>query len=309
MLNRIKNFINSIVSENNDRIIFAIGLSHFGLSSKDYKDVRNLNQTEYKVFSQNGEDGIIDFLLNRLDIQNPKFLEIGVGNYKESNTRFIFMKSPNKGMIIDNLKNLKQEVSKNVKLWKGDLTIIEETVTSDNISNILRINNFQNNLDLFSLDIDGIDYWVMKELPENLSKIVITEYNATFGANLEVTVPNINNFNRTKYHYSNLCYGMSLRAIINLMKKKNYIFIGANKACNNAFFINKSEIDKLNIDLPDANDLEKYTESHILESRSNSGHLTFQSGKQKLKEISDCEVINLSDGLEKRSLIRDLFKI
>ena len=309
MLKRIKNFISSIISENNDRNIFAIGSSHFALASKNYKDVKNLNQVEYKIFSQNGEDGIIDFLLNQLNIQNPRFLEIGVGSYKESNTRYIFMKSPTKGMIIDNVKNLKQEVSKNVKLWKGDLTIIEKTVTSDNIYNILKINNFQNNLDLFSLDIDGIDYWVMKELPDNLSKIVITEYNATFGANLEVTVPNINNFNRTKYHYSNLCYGMSLRAIINLMNRKNYTFIGTNKACNNAFFINNSDVDKLNIDLPDLNNLEKYTQSNILESRSNSGSLTFLSDEQKLDEISGCEVINLSDGLEKRILIKDLFKV
>ena len=309
MLKRIKNFISSIISENNDRNIFAIGSSHFALASKNYKDVKNLNQVEYKIFSQNGEDGIIDFLLNQLNIQNPRFLEIGVGSYKESNTRYIFMKSPTKGMIIDNVKNLKQEVSKNVKLWKGDLTIIEKTVTSDNIYNILKINNFQNNLDLFSLDIDGIDYWVMKELPDNLSKIVITEYNATFGANLEVTVPNINNFNRTKYHYSNLCYGMSLRAIINLMNRKNYTFIGTNKACNNAFFINNSDVDKLNIDLPDVNNLEKYTQSNILESRSNSGSLTFLSDEQKLDEISGCEVINLSDGLEKRILIKDLFKV
>ena len=94
MLKRIKNFISSIISDNNDHNIFAIGSSHFGLASKNYKDVRNLNQVEYKVFSQNGEDGIIDFLLNQLNIQNPKFLEIGVGNYKESNTRYIFMKSP-----------------------------------------------------------------------------------------------------------------------------------------------------------------------------------------------------------------------
>jgi len=309
MLTRIKNFIGSIISDSNDRNIFAIGSSHFGLASKNYKDIKNINQVEYKVFSQNGEDGIIDFLLNQLNIQNPKFLEIGVGNYKESNTRYIFMKNPTKGMIIDNVKNLKQEVSKNVKLWKGDLKIIEETVTSDNIFNILKINNFQNNLDLFSLDIDGIDYWVMKELPDNLSKIVITEYNATFGANLEVTVPNINNFNRTKYHYSNLCYGMSLRAIINLMSSKNYTFVGANKACNNAFFINKSEVNKLNIDLPDTNNLEKYTQSNILESRSNSGSLTFLSDNKKLEEISECEIINLSDGLEKRCLIKDLFRV
>tara|TARA_B100001996_G_C18242043_1_gene431867 strand:- start:210 stop:518 length:309 start_codon:yes stop_codon:yes gene_type:complete len=102
---------------------------------------------------------------------------------------------------------------------------------------------------------------------------------------------------------------MSLRAIINLMKRKNYIFVGANKACNNAFFINKSEVKKLNIDLPDINNLEKYTQSHILESRSSSGDLTFLSDKKKLKEILDCEVVNLSDGQEKGCLIRDLFKI
>ena len=93
------------------------------------------------------------------------------------------------------------------------------------------------------------------------------------------------------------------------MKRKNYTFIGANKACNNSFFISNSEVDKLSIDLPDINNLEKYTQSNILESRSNSGSLTFLSDKQKLNEISDCEVINLSDGLEKRSLIKDIFKV
>ena len=50
MLKRIKNFISSILSENNDRNIFAIGSSHFGLASKNYKDIKNLNQVEYKVF-------------------------------------------------------------------------------------------------------------------------------------------------------------------------------------------------------------------------------------------------------------------
>ena len=309
MLKKIRNFINTIISENNDRNIFAIGSSHFSLVSSNYKNIKNLSQVEYKVFSQNGEDGIIDYLLYCLNIQSPKFLEIGVGDYRESNTRYIFMKSPNKGMIVDNVENLKQKVSKHVLLWKGDLTIVEKTITSKNILNILTINNFEKNLDLFSLDIDGIDYWIIKALPDDLSKIIVAEYNATFGARLEVTVPNINNFNRTKYHFSNLCYGMSLKALINLMKRKNYIFIGVNKACNNAFFINKKEVNQLNIDLPDTNNLEKYTESNILESRSNSGKLTFLSGKEKLKEISDCQVINLSDGLEKEVLIGDLLKI
>lgn len=309
MLDRIRDLIASIFSNHNDSNIFAIGSSHFSLASKNYDKVKNLNEVEYKVFSQNGEDGIIDYLLYCLNIQNPKFLEIGVGDYKESNTRYLFMKTPNKGMIIDNVKDLKKKVSKHIKLWKGDLTIIEKTITSSNICEILKFKNFDKNLDLFSLDIDGIDYWVMKKLPDDLSKIVITEYNATFGADLEITVPNKDNFNRTEYHHSNLCYGMSLKAIINLMKKKNYVFVGANKACNNAFFVKKNQLEKLNIDIPDYNNLEKYTQSNILESRSKSGDLTFLSGQEKLNAISNCEVIDLNSDSEKLVLIKDLFNI
>ena len=73
------------------------------------------------------------------------------------------MKSPNKGMIIDNETNLRKKVSRNVKLWKGDLTIIEKKIDSENILDIIKENNFGKNLDLLSLDIDGVDYWILKE--------------------------------------------------------------------------------------------------------------------------------------------------
>ena len=61
-----------------------------------------------------------------------------------------------------------------------------------------------NNLDIFSLDIDGIDYWILKELPKDFSKIAIVEFNPIFGKNLKVSVPNTNLIE--KYHYSNLCW-------------------------------------------------------------------------------------------------------
>ena len=85
-------------------------------------------------------------------------------------------------------------------MWKGDLTIIETAVTSENILHILNSNDFDNNLDVFSLDVDGIDYWILKVLPEKLSKIVVLEYNSIFGANLEVTIPYLKDFDRKKYH-------------------------------------------------------------------------------------------------------------
>ena len=105
-----------------------------------------------------------------MGIKKPKFVEIGVGDYSESNTRFIYERTSAEGMIIDCLKDLKQNVSKKTKLWKGNLEIIEANVNTENILEILNTKNFLNNLDIFSLDIDGIDYWIIEKLPENFKE-------------------------------------------------------------------------------------------------------------------------------------------
>ena len=307
MFNFIKNFLGEIISRSNDRNIFAIGSSHFSIMRQYYSEIKNLIDADYKVFSQTGEDGIIDYLLYSLNIKVPKFVEIGVGDYRESNTRYIFQKNCSRGLIVDKNKNLKKKVSKIVKLWKGDLTIIETAVTSENILHILNSNDFDNNLDVFSLDVDGIDYWILEVLPEKLSKIVVLEYNPIFGPNLEVTIPNLKDFDRKKYHYSSLCYGASLKALIKLMNQRKYIFVGSNIACFNAFFVLESEVEKLNLNLPDKNDLTKYTTSYIRESRSIENKLNYLSGKQKLKEIENCEVIDLSNPEKKLVKLKNIY--
>jgi hypothetical protein len=163
-------------------------------------------------------------------------------------------------------------------------------------------------LDILVLDVDGIDYWILEALPEKFSKIAVVEYNSIFGPNLEVTIPNLTNFDRKKYHYSYLCYGVSIKALIKLMNKKKYVFVGTNIACHNAFFILESEVKKLSLTLPDISDLTKYTTSYIRDSRSIEGKLNYLSGKQKLKEIENCEVIDLSNLEKKLVKIKDIYQ-
>ena len=62
----------------------------------------------------------------------------------------------------------------------------------------MSLSEFLDGIDLFSLDIDGIDYWILKELPIGFCKILVVEYNPYFGSEFKITVPNIKNFNRTK---------------------------------------------------------------------------------------------------------------
>jgi len=131
-----------------------------------------------------------------------------------------------------------------------------------------------------------------------LTKYLITEIN--------ITVPNIDGFDRTKYHYSNLCYGMSLRALIEIMKKKNYYFLGTNLQKMNAFFIsNDFPKHKFFKNIKFSN-LDEYCNSNIRDSRDKNYSLNFLSGQKKLKEIEDCQVINLNDN--KLVKIKELLK-
>ena len=118
--------------------------------------------------------------------------------------------------------------------------------------------------------------------------------------------PNIDSFDRTKYHYSNLCYGMSLRALIELMDEKNYYFIGTNLQKMNAFFISK-DFEKENFFKNIIiNEYKNYTNSNVRDSRDKNYNLNFLSGSNKIKEISDCEVINLESNNHDLVKLKDL---
>ena len=288
-----------------DRVIFCIGKVQISLNRNKYDEVEDLIETEVKIFSQNGEDGIIDYLVHKLKVDKKNFVEIGVGNYRESNTRFLYNRYHPKGLIIDYIDDMKKKVTKHVNFWKGDLRICNQKIDADNILDILN-KNCDYEIDFFSIDIDSIDYWIIKKLKNNISKIFVAEYNPVFGAELEVTVPNISGFERSKYHYSYLCYGMSLKALINLMDQKGYYFIGTNLQKINAFFILKEfkkEVFFKNIKIKS---LDNYTNSNIRDSRDINNNLNFLSGNNKFKEIKDCEVINLKDNKNELVKLKDL---
>ena len=288
-----------------DKLIFYIGINQLTSSRQNYNNFKGLHDAELKVFSQNGEDGIIDYLVHQLDIPSPNFVEIGIGNYRESNTRFLYNRVHSKGLIIDRLDQLHMKVKPYVNLWKGDLRIHQKMITAENINEILS-KYCDYDIDIFSIDIDGIDYWVISKLRPNISKIFIAEYNPIFGPDLEITVPNIDAFDRINYHYSGLCYGLSLKALIKLMEKKNYYFLGTNLQKMNAFFISnnlKKESFFPNINL---RKLFYYSDSNVRDSRDQNYNLTYLSGSNKIKEIENCEVIDLSDGKNQKSKIKNL---
>ena len=266
------------------------------------KSYKNINEIFFKVFSQDYEDGILQYLLKSLNISSVKFVEIGTQDYSESNTRYIFETMRCEGLIIDPTANLENLIKKRLKLWQNNLKIFNGYVSDQNINTILKETSFENELDLFSIDIDGIDYWILKKLKKKISKIFIAEYNPYFGPNKEICAPNIENFDRFRYHKSGFCFGMSIKALINLMNSKGYSFIGTNRLNCNAFFLRKDLINKISLKIPALDDLSTYSDVTFKVLKKNNKLVSHKELEEEIKKIY---VFNIKKNkIEKFSLIK-----
>ena len=251
------------------------------------KKIKNLSETEFKVFSQWGEDGIIDYLIENLFLKNDHiFIEIGVENYLESNTRYLLIKRNWRGLLIEKSQEDVEFIKKDSIYWKHDLTVLNAFVTKKNINELILENINSKNIGLLSIDIDGNDYWIWEALNSITPCIVVIEYSSRFGKDNSEVIPKIydEQFERVKYHYSNIVYGASLKALIELADKKNYFFAGSNSAGTNAFFIRK---DLQNEKIKPVSLEEGFVQSKIRESRNKEGKKIFLSLEDEKKILKN----------------------
>lgn len=281
--------------ENEARTLkYSLGQSSIIASRANYSNFQNLWDAEVKVFSQWGEDGILDFLCEKLRISKPKMLEVGAGNFRECNSRFLAENRNASVYLVDGRLDLITTAEKDPLIWKNHLFAVNTWVTPENIQSICKdAVNKMGGVDIFSLDIDGNDFWVLDSCPLDGVQIIVVEYNPLFGASLPVTVPRDDNFERRTKHYSCLYYGASLPAFISLLQEKGFAFIGTNRVGNNAFFIRLENLTRVSI--KPSSDLSVYVDWRIREARNVDGKLTFQSGFERVNEIRDMPLINLSN--------------
>jgi len=260
----------------------------------------SIQDAEFKVFSQFGDDGIIQYLIHNVEIDHRKFVEFGVEDYTEANSRFLLVNNNWSGLVIDGNKSNIDRVRQDEISWKYDLIAVEAFVTRENINEYLLRNNFADGIGMLSIDVDGNDYWIWESIHAVDPVIAVVEYNSVFGCDHAITIPYDPTFVRTRAHRSNLYWGASLKALCMLADRKGYCFVGSNSAGNNAYFVKKNKVG--NLRTFDAG--EGYVESKFKESRDSHGRLTYLSGKDRLKKIHDMPVYDVERGLT--VLIREL---
>lgn len=258
------------------------------VSSK--KRIDSLNEVEFKIFSEWGDDGIIQWLIGNLEIPNKTFVEFGVEDYRESNTRFLMMNNNWSGLVMDGSKLNIAKITNSEYFWRYSLLAKNVFVDADNINGLLSSSGLNREVGVLHIDLDGNDYWIWKEIEVISPILVILEYNSVFGSDRSITVPYDKNFNRTNYHHGNLYFGASLRALHYLSEIKGYSFIGCNSAGNNSYFVRK---DKLNDVVREVSLESGYVNSMFRESRNKNGEFTFLSGSDRIESIRGMPVYNV----------------
>lgn len=241
--------------------------------NKEIDNEFNINKYEKKIYSQNGEDGIIEFIFSQIGTTNKFSVEFGVGNGFECNTIHLLEKKGWKGLMMDygadqnihwkevmkkawyNRKlglvgSLKKDIAfskkilsrtKRSKQFQIDIKI--EKVTTENIQNLFHKYNVPKNFDLLSIDIDFNDYWVWKSITDYFPRVVIIEYNSSIPPTESKVVPYDP---EAKWDGTNY-FGASLLALKNLGISKGYTLVGCDNAGVNAFFCKSDLIEKKKI--------------------------------------------------------------
>jgi hypothetical protein len=202
------------------------------------KEVKSIQEAEFRVFSQFGEDGIIQFLTQRLSGRIDKsFVEFGVQHYLESNTLFLLMHSGWRGLVLDCDANYIEVIRGYGFDWKYGLRARCAMVSPDNINAILREEGFGSQLGLLSIDVDSVDWHLWNALTIVRPGIVVIEYNQCFPIDRPITIPYEENFSAKEKHYTGWYFGTSLPALTVLAKEKGYTFVGVESRKRNAFFV------------------------------------------------------------------------
>jgi hypothetical protein len=177
-------------------------------------------------------------------VTGRRFVEFGVGDGSECNTANLSINFGWRGLLMDRdeecIERARRFYDKAVETGEEDLRIVACTVTAENIDEVLVANGVRGEIDLLSIDIDGNDYWVWKAIGAVDPRVVVIEYNASFGPDRSITVPYDPRFDRHAKHPSGYYHGASLAALAKLGAEKDYVLFGCDSSGVNAFFVRGS---------------------------------------------------------------------
>ena len=211
------------------------------LKAPRYQEPKRITPHEGQVFSQSGEDGIIEEIFRRVEAGSRTFAEVGVGDGLENNTACLLAQGWQGGWVDGNPESARRiRTIFKPELEAGRLKFREAFVTRENIAGILEALAVPMDLSLLSLDIDRNTYWIWEALSVYHPRVVVVEYNATWPAAVEWK----SDYQAEAVWQGSMYFSASLKAFELLGRRLDYSLVGCDLGGANAFFVRNDLVEE-----------------------------------------------------------------
>jgi hypothetical protein len=205
-----------------------------------------------QAYSQADEDGILLVLFSVLGASTKLCVEICAGDGAECNTANLILNHGWHGLLVDGNPKLveagRRFYSKARQTYPYPPRFVCSWVTRAGVNGLLTSNGFDGEIDLLSIDLDGVDYWIWEAIEAVTPRVVVVEYQDILGPERAWTVPYSDEFSSASYPKTegmpNFA-GASLAAFVKLGRRKGYRLVGVNRYGYNAFFVRNGLADDL----------------------------------------------------------------
>jgi len=195
----------------------------------------------FRTHSQHEEDGILHYIFALIGTANQQCVELCAGDGIECNTANLILNHRWTGLLCDgndgNVARARQFYTSHPDTRYWPPTIVHAWITRGNADDIIRCNGFSGEVDLLSLDMDGVDYWVWKDIGCISPRVVVLEFNHLWGPEESFSVPYSDDFVAEFGPHGSDYAGASLMAFVKLGREKGYRLVGTNGIATNAFFV------------------------------------------------------------------------
>lgn len=201
----------------------------------------SFDDVEFRGFSQNGEDGILWYIFSSIGTTSKICVEMCAGNGQQCNTSNLIINHGWIGLLFDgdegNASNGRKFFASHPDTFVFPPKFIHAWITAENADSLITSNGVRGEIDLLSLDLDGMDYWIWDAISSISPRVVIAEVQVMWGADRSVTVPYRSDFRGEFFEKYAIYGGASLPAFVKLAKKKDYRLIGSQRYGFNAVFL------------------------------------------------------------------------
>ena len=195
-----------------------------------------LIDVEFSSYSQHGEDGVLLYILTLIGMRSRRCIEICAADGIQCNSANLIINHGFAALLFEGRERKVAEGRAFYAECPETLTrppiFVNTWVTRENVPALIQEHGFAGEIDVLSLDLDGVDFWVWQALDCIKPRVVVIEYNSGWWAQDALTVPYADDF-RCHGRYR----GASLAAFVALARRKGYRLVGAERRQVNAFFV------------------------------------------------------------------------